>query len=360
MLLHAGGIGLDNVIQLVVVLLEHLVQEGAVLLLLHVRQDVLDGGGDITGHRVLDAGAAADVGAVDVNLRHVGIRQEVVVGEVRAQQDEQVCFVGGLVGCTIAEQAGHADVEGVVVLDVHLATQGVADGGLDLFGEREDLLAGILHAGAHEERDGLGLVDGLGQRGGLGRIREDDRAAGGNNRGGEGIILGLLRGDIARDNEDGHSLARHGALDGVVQDHGTLVSGVHHLAVARALLEDGLRVGLLEELRADLAGRNVAGQGEDLGAVAVGVVKPLNKVRISRAAGSGAHGKVAGGEGIGLRGKRCGLLVANVNPFDGGLPHCVHDGVEGIADEAVDALHTLGFQGFNKLCGVIACHDLPL
>ena len=96
-LFHVGGICLDDVLQLVVVLLEHLVQEGAVLLLLHVRQDVVDGGGNVTGHGVGDLGAAADVGTVDIHLRHVALRQEVVIWEVRAKEDQQVRLVGGLV-----------------------------------------------------------------------------------------------------------------------------------------------------------------------------------------------------------------------------------------------------------------------
>ena len=72
------------------VLLEHLIQERTVLLFLDMRQDIRDGCGHITRNRVGDLGATPNVRAVDVDLSNLGIartalRQEVRVGEIRAQ-----------------------------------------------------------------------------------------------------------------------------------------------------------------------------------------------------------------------------------------------------------------------------------
>ena len=158
---------------------------------------------------------------------------------------------------TVAQQAVHAYVKRVLVLDVHLATQSVADGGLDLLRQLEHLVAGVLNADTNEKGNGLGLVDGLGQGSGLGWVWEDNRAAGRDLGLHKGVIVRLLHGDITRDDQNGYTIACHGGLDGVVQDNATLLCGVDHLAVARALLEDCLWVGLLEELGADLTGRNV-------------------------------------------------------------------------------------------------------
>ena len=312
-----------------------------------MRQDVLDGGGYVTGDRVRNLGAAADVGAVDVHLCHVGIRQEVVVREVGTQQDEQVSLVGGLVCRTVAQQAVHAYVERVLVLDVHLATQSVADRSLDLLRQLEHLLTGVLNAGANEQGDGISLVDGLGQGSSLGRIREDDRATGRDLGLNKGVIVSLLHGDVTRDNQDGNAIAGHAGLDGVVQDNAALLSGVDHLAVARALLEDCLWVGLLEELGADLAGWDVGSQCQHLSAVAVGIVQALDQVGIARAAGCGTYSQLAGGQGICLGSEGCCFLVADVNPLDGGATNGIHDRVQGVTDEAINALDTLLFQGVN-------------
>ena len=142
----------------------------------------------------------------------------------------------------------------------------------------------------------------------------------------------------------------------MVQDGRALVSRVRHLAVAGALLEEHLRVGLLEEGGADLRRRDVAGNGEDLGAVAVGVVQALDEVSVARAAGRRAHRELAGGQGVGARGKRSGFLVAYVNPLDVGLTQRISNRVEGVADNTVNALHALLFQGLNELLRKSLCH----
>ena len=236
----------------------------------------------------------------------------------------------------------------------------MADGRLNLFRESQNLLARVLDTGADEEGNSLGLINGLGQRSGLGRVRVDNGTSCGDSRGSKGVILCLLHGDVTGDNEDGDTVARHGGLDGVVQDNASLLSRVHHFAVAGAFLEDGLRVGFLEELRADLARWDVASNGEDLGAVAVGVVKPLDKVSITRAARGSAHGQLAGGERIRLRGEGGSLLIADVDPLNRGAAHRIHDGVKGVTHEAVNALDALGLEHLDELCSVCACHEVFL
>ena len=74
-----------------------------------------------------------------------------------------------------------------------------------------------------------------------------------------------------------------------MQNDATLLSGVDHLAVTGALVEDELRMGLLEEVRANLAGRNVRCQRQHLCAVAVGVIEALNEVGVTRTARGRTH-----------------------------------------------------------------------
>jgi len=65
-------------------------------------------------------------------------------------------------------------------------------------------------------------------------------------------------------------------------------------------------------------------------------------VGIARPARAGAHGQLTGHLGLGACGKGRGFLVAHVNPVDAallraaGFAHGVDDGVERIANNAVD------------------------
>ena len=100
----------------------------------------------------------------------------------------------------------------------------------------------------------------------------------------------------------------------------------------------------------------MAGQGEDLGAVAVGVVKPLHQVGVARAAGSRTHGELAGGQRVCLSSKSSSFLVADVDPFDGGTAHRIHDWVQGVTNQTINALDALRLESFYDLFCVILCH----
>ena len=73
------------------------------------------------------------------------VRQELIVGEVSAQHDEDICIIHALSCCTVTQQTCHTHIEGVVVLDEVLATQGVADGGLQSVGKLDDLVMSAFH-----------------------------------------------------------------------------------------------------------------------------------------------------------------------------------------------------------------------
>ena len=79
------------------------------------------------------------------------VRQELIVGEVGAQHDEDICIIHALSCCTVTQQASHAHIEGVVVLDEVLATQGVADGGLQSVGKLDDLVMSAFHTSASKD-----------------------------------------------------------------------------------------------------------------------------------------------------------------------------------------------------------------
>ena len=94
-LLGIAGVGIGALVHDAVVLLEHLLEEAIAALALHQRQHRLDGGPHVTVHRHVDVGAPAQL----VGVLHAGGRG------------------------AVAQQAGHAHVVGVVVLDEVLAAQ---------------------------------------------------------------------------------------------------------------------------------------------------------------------------------------------------------------------------------------------
>src|SRR6266851_9840154 len=98
-------------------------------------------------------------------------------------------------------------------------------------------------------------------------------------------------------------------------------------------------MSLLEEVCTDLPGRNLRSQGQDRRAAPMSVEQTLDQVGIAWAATAGAHGQAASELGFGSRGEGPGLLVADMYPFDSvGTSDRVHDRVEAISDDAVDAL----------------------
>jgi hypothetical protein len=60
---------------------------------------------------------------------------------------------------------------------------------------------------------------------------------------------------------------------------------------------------------------------------------------------------------LGAGGKGGDLLVPDVEPLDIAAPtDCIREPVQAIADDAVDALHARGGQGFNELVCYSYCH----
>ena len=120
-------------------------------------------------HRLLDVAHQADgdrcptaeVLDQPVDLDDLdAVRDEPVVGEVRAQHDEDVAVPDGVVAGRVADEAGQADDVRVAVVEDVLGPQRVDDGSVQLLGEGQHLVAGVPAADAAEDRDLLALVDG--------------------------------------------------------------------------------------------------------------------------------------------------------------------------------------------------------
>ena len=303
-------------------------------------EEGLDEGLDLRVDREADVRAPTQLFRVRVDLDGRGVGQELVVGEVGAQQDQHVGVVHALRGRAVAQQARHAHVEGVVVLDEVLAAQRVADWGLERVCQGDDLVVSALNAGASENGDLVGLVQegrGLFNVGGVGSKRRRARGRIGGN-----MLNGLEVGDVSGQRDDRDASQADRVADRGVHGARGLRRGGDELVVDRALLEDAVRVRLLEVGGADLDARDVRGNGQDGRARAVRVVQAVDEVQVARAARARAHGELARELSLGRSRERRRLLVTDVNPVDAalaraaGLAHGVDDRVERIADNAVD------------------------
>ena len=121
-----------------------------------------------------------------------------------------------------------------------------------------------------------------------------------------------------------------------------------------ALAEQLLRMGLLEIAAADLAGRNLRGDGQHRSAAAVGVEQAVDEMEVARTAGSGADGKLARDLRFARGREGSHLLMPDVNPIDGlSFSQRIGQAVQAVTDHAEDALHPGLNQCFRDQVGDI-------
>ena len=93
----------------------------------------------------------------DVDLRDLGIgREKLLVGKIGAQHQQHVASVHGGIAGGKADEAGHADVIGIVVFDMLLAAERMHDRALQRLGELHQAVMRPGAAAAAEQRDPLG------------------------------------------------------------------------------------------------------------------------------------------------------------------------------------------------------------
>ena len=146
-----------------------------------------------------------------------------------------------------------------------------------------------------------------------------------------------------------------------VDDTRGLLGGGDELRVDRALVEQTIRVGLLEVGLANLNAGDVRGDRQHRGTRALCVVQAVNQVKVARTAGAGAHGELAGQLRFSRSSEGSGLLMAYMDPVDptlGGtasLTDGVDDRIEGVSYDAIYPADTgIDELGHELFCDIHA------
>ena len=159
-------------------------------------------------------------------------------------------------------------------------------------------------------------------------------------------------GDVLRE-VDQHRPGASGRRDveRLGDDLGDLGDVLHEVVVLRHPHGDAGRVDLLEGVRADRAGGDLAGDDDERDGVHVGVGEWRDDVRRARAARDDGDARPAGRVGVTLGRVSGALLVADVNVPDRRIEDRVVDGKDGAPREAEGDLDALCLEALDQgLC----------
>jgi hypothetical protein len=144
------------------VVLEAGVEIGAVLLVGEQRQQRIESGLDLADQTQIDRRAAPDLFPTQVHLENFCLLgKELRIGKIRAQHEQGIAVHHGVIAGRKAQQSGHADVIGIVVLDEFLTPQRVDDGRLQLSCQRQQFVVRIFASCAAKNGDLLRSIEQL-------------------------------------------------------------------------------------------------------------------------------------------------------------------------------------------------------
>ncbi len=137
----------------------------AVALCLQLRQQRADRGADIADDAEVEPAAAPEIFRPDIDLGDLRVRrQKLLVGKIGPEHQQHVARMHRGIAGREADEAGHADVVGIIEFDVLLAAERMHDRALERLGQPHQAIMGAGTAAATEQRDALGAVQKFGQR----------------------------------------------------------------------------------------------------------------------------------------------------------------------------------------------------
>ena len=217
-------------------------------------QQRLDREADIANQAKIDLAAPAEIFRPDVDLRDLAVRRkELLVGKIGAEHQEHVAGMHGCISRREANEAGHADVVGIVVFDMLLAAERMHHRAFEGLAQLHQRAMCACASTATEHGDLLGLVEHRGKRLELFRIGHDlGRRQRKPARGRQRALRRRAECHVAGNRHDGDATQTDRGADGVLEHIRHLARIGDELAIMRAFLKQILRMGFLEVAAADL------------------------------------------------------------------------------------------------------------
>ena len=252
---------------------------------------------------------------VDLDFLHAIAGEELGEGEVRAEQQQKVGLMNGVIGSAVTEQAGHADGVGIVMFQPLLAAERIADRRLQSVRQLEHLLAGIPAPIAAEDRHRLRIVD---------HLRELIEVRVGRAEDGRGREL-LISGDWSAASADATSPGMEITVGpfsvtavriAVCNDRPRLLGIDEAPGVEGCGFEELVGIEFFERRCVDELRLHIAGNGDDRSPLLARVHEPIEQMDDAGAGRSTHRNGIAGQAGLGDGGKNAVLFVADVDELD--------------------------------------------
>lgn len=270
---------------------------------------------DVADQTKIKLHPSAELITADVHLDDLGLgRIELLVGEVGAEHQQGVAVAHRPIAGGESDQPGHPDVVRVVVFHILLATQRMHDRSRQRLGHLDQLVVGARRAGAGQDGDSPALVEDLGDLVEFGTARHDRRVARDDGRHPVRDRLGQRH--IARDHQHRDIAVLDRRPDRQLQHPGHLLRLRNQLRIAAAVVEEFLRMSLLEVVAADLRARDLRGDRQYRHSTAMGVVETVDQVQVAWSATARTDGELPGDRGLTRRRECRRFLVPDQSPVD--------------------------------------------
>ena len=338
-------------------MLETFVEKGALAARLDQGQQGVERVRNVADRADIDRMASPEMRAVDVDLddRRV-VRIILPPGEVAAEQQQGVARGECVESALRSENAGHPDVERIVIFEEILGARRVRDRRGEPVRERHHLIMRTLAAGAAVDRDPFALVQRLGDPRQF-LVRRPD--AGARAVDGEGRLVRRLRlRDVGRHDQHRDAFLRQRRLRRHCGASARLLGRRDLLAEDRAGRIDRLVIHLLREIEAELIAHDLARDQHHRRAVAVAFEQAVDEMQAAGPARSGAGRELPGQQRIRPGGEPARLLMPDMDPADGAAPDRVGDMVQRIARHAVAAFHACLLQRLDDDFGDGLAHGV--
>ena len=285
---------------------------------------------DVANDPQLHRMTAAEVGRLDVDLNDASFfGVELLPREIAAQHKQGVAAHQCAVARGDAEDTGHADVEGIVVLEEVLGTRRVGDGRLQPVGQGDDLVMGAVAARATIDRDLRAGTEHLRDaiEFGVARLHYRRRPVHG-----ERWVVGDLRlGNVDRQDQHCDAALRQGGL----RRHRCLAPRLARradlAAENTASPVDRREIHLLRKVEALLIVGDLTSDEHDGRSVPVRFEQPIDEMQAPRSAGTGTGREIPAQQRLRAGRKATDFLVTHVHPFDLAAPDGVGDVVQRVA-----------------------------